>query len=305
MWPDFPISKNMFTWLFDDILKKLDDKLLKKLGNNYFLFEGVYGPSFSNLRSRINFEIDKRRSRAIFDNSFFKIKVITEAKKSSDWRGFDLTLGFEETNLATNQFYFPLWYLLPGIIDSKVPTSMTNRFGEYPGIDYFLATRKPITNKDFMSRQIIIGFIRNITEVRSAEMRALSNNFKFINMSSADRPDDLNQKSQYKDYAKFVYCPENTNFRGYVTEKLFESYACGGIPVWQGVCDDSYLNKKAFINLNEFDNFEDFVKYLSILNNDLDVFNSYYSQPLLLNKPDIQDLRNFVETKIIEKLGHL
>ena len=56
--------------------------------------------------------------------------------------------------------------------------------------------------------------------------------------------------SQYK----FNFCPENSWFNGYVTEKPIVSMCCGSIPIYWGAPDvERYLPKGTFIDATQFE----------------------------------------------------
>jgi hypothetical protein len=69
----------------------------------------------------------------------------------------------------------------------------------------------------------------------------------------------MNAYSQYK----FVLAMENKMYKGYITEKIINAFYSGAIPIYWG-CNSvvQYFNKKAFINVNDFDTFEDCVNYV-------------------------------------------
>ena len=52
---------------------------------------------------------------------------------------------------------------------------------------------------------------------------------------------------------KFNFCPENSRFNGYVTEKPIQAMACGSIPIYCGAPDVyNYLPEGTFISTDEF-----------------------------------------------------
>ena len=62
-----------------------------------------------------------------------------------------------------------------------------------------------------------------------------------------------NNKHKYLSNFKFTICPENSNRTGYVTEKLFEAYLAGAVPIYWGSDNNpekDLLNKKSVIFWN-------------------------------------------------------
>ena len=72
----------------------------------------------------------------------------------------------------------------------------------------------------------------------------------------------------YTNY-KFVLAIENTKFNGYITEKIINAFYSGAIPIYWGCSKISnFFNKKAFINVDDFNSFEDCVNYVINLDNE-------------------------------------
>jgi len=54
-------------------------------------------------------------------------------------------------------------------------------------------------------------------------------------------------------YYQFNFCPENSRFEGYVTEKPINSMLCGSIPIYLGAYDiEKYIPKNCFIHILDF-----------------------------------------------------
>lgn len=70
---------------------------------------------------------------------------------------------------------------------------------------------------------------------------------------------------KYKTIAqyKFNFCPENSRFEGYVTEKIFDAMACGNIPIYLGAPDiKKYVPETCFIDASDFKNEKDLISYI-------------------------------------------
>lgn len=81
---------------------------------------------------------------------------------------------------------------------------------------------------------------------------------------------------------RFNVCYENSNQKGYVTEKLFDAKFAGCIPLYWG--DPLYskidFNEKCFINRLDFDSDFDFIQQISKLEKDKSYFVSVCEEPL-------------------------
>ena len=52
---------------------------------------------------------------------------------------------------------------------------------------------------------------------------------------------------------KFNFCPENSSFYGYVTEKPFQSMLCGSVPLYIGAPDvEDILSDGTYIDVRRF-----------------------------------------------------
>ena len=65
---------------------------------------------------------------------------------------------------------------------------------------------------------------------------------------------------------KFNFCPENSSFEGYITEKPIQAMVCGSIPVYYGPPDvEKYLPKETFIDGREFLYKQDLLGYMKYM----------------------------------------
>jgi len=75
---------------------------------------------------------------------------------------------------------------------------------------------------------------------------------------------------------KFNFCPENSRFEGYLTEKAFNAIICGSIPIYLGAYDvKKYLPPMTFIDYTKYKHIDDLItdikymdsiEYMSYLN---------------------------------------
>lgn len=65
---------------------------------------------------------------------------------------------------------------------------------------------------------------------------------------------------------RFALCIENTAFPGYISEKIFDAFFAGTIPVYLGAPDiEQYVPAEAFIDMRRFSGYETLVSYLESL----------------------------------------
>ena len=64
---------------------------------------------------------------------------------------------------------------------------------------------------------------------------------------------------------------------GYVSEKISAPLYAGAIPIYWGAPDvKDYINPECFINVNDFDSFEDCIEYVKKVDNDDELYPKIY-----------------------------
>jgi alpha(1,3/1,4) fucosyltransferase len=82
---------------------------------------------------------------------------------------------------------------------------------------------------------------------------------------------------------KFVITGENTSFNGYITEKVFNAYVAGAIPIYFGdksVIND--LNKKAIVWIPDYDD-DSLVEYIKKLDQNDTLYTEKWNEPIITN----------------------
>jgi hypothetical protein len=98
----------------------------------------------------------------------------------------------------------------------------------------------------------------------------------------------------YKDY-KFVIAMENTVVNGYITEKILNAFYSGAIPIyWGSSTINNFFNKNAFINVSDFNTFEDCVNYVITMSDEQ--IRQMQQEPIYSNdcNGDLLDLLNLI-----------
>ena len=105
-----------------------------------------------------------------------------------------------------------------------------------------------------------------------------------------------NMYKEYSNYA-FIICIENKIDDGYVTEKIFNAYKAGSIPIYWGdsITAKKLFNPKSFISINDFESTEDCIDYIINLYNDKERLIQMSSEPMFTNNiiPDILQIDNY------------
>jgi len=99
------------------------------------------------------------------------------------------------------------------------------------------------------------------------------------------RGTDCSGKIEHNLNYKFVIAFENEDYPGYVTEKICDVYKSNCIPIYWGnkeVLKD--FNPNTFIYAGNFNNFNDLVEYIIKVDNDEQLYASYFAEPFFSNK---------------------
>ena len=103
------------------------------------------------------------------------------------------------------------------------------------------------------------------------------NNIGYVVPKGINCSGKINHNNNYK----FVLAFENKKYPGYVTEKICDAYKSKSIPIYWGsedVIND--FNPKTFINANDFENFDELVKYIIKVDTDQKLYESYFKEPI-------------------------
>ena len=196
-------------------------------------------------------EAVRAQRRAFFTGECVRPKGPTEWSIYSDYclDKVDLAIGFDFEGSVNNPKYlrFPLWimYLFNGLEEKDEVAAKVAELNQcrFPKSKFCALVARHDKNG---IRTKIYEAISRIDKVDCAGPWN-RNDRSLIDAFGDDK------QSYLKQY-QFNICPENTQGEGYVTEKLFQSFQSGCIPIYNGYCDDPepfVVDKNAFIFWSE------------------------------------------------------
>lgn len=109
-----------------------------------------------------------------------------------------------------------------------------------------------------------------------------------------------NDKMLYVKRFKFNICPENDNTRYYVTEKLFDAFLCGCIPLYYGSFNDpepGLINKDSVIFWNDNRNNSKNIELVRELNTNIKLYNEFIAQTKLTDRATEYVIDRFMKLK--------
>jgi glycosyltransferase involved in cell wall biosynthesis len=165
-------------------------------------------------------------------------------------KDYDLSLGF---NYLEDKSYLrlPLWilYIIPPDADFQTIETLINQYN-----DPQLRLRE--NRKNFcanISRHDINGMRKSIIELLNP-IHTVACAGDFLNNTRDLKEKYNDDKLKYLKTFKLNICPENSNDKGYVTEKLFEAITSGSIPIYWGSDnhpESTIINQEAVLFYDE------------------------------------------------------
>jgi hypothetical protein len=214
-----------------------------------------------------------------------------ERPPQGPWDGY---LSFDSKLESERSIYLPLWMLA---CTDLLKINKTTYWGQkVPTIQSLLEPRNPsIPNKKFCC-----SFIGKTYPIRLHALEYLSQ-IKEVDVFGTSVRNVKQNPGEIASKYKFCLCFENDVYPGYVTEKPFEAYIAGTIPLYFGHDIEEFINPKAVINLLSFKNFTDWTKYIQKVNDDDDLYKQIFTQPILIKEPNIDYLVSKL-TRILSEL---
>jgi hypothetical protein len=97
-------------------------------------------------------------------------------------------------------------------------------------------------------------------------------------------------------------CLENQDEDNYVTEKPFEAWMCGNIPIYRKNGTLTALNTSSFVNVTDQDP-KDLARELLVLIEDQQQLNTIYKEPILAAPFELGEIKNRFLQIIGRELG--
>lgn len=237
--------------------------------------------NFPNYNKKINFY-------SVFgNNAYIKKKILgkkvfytAENIKKNDYclDIVDLSLGFQSFTNASNYLYLPGWmlFLIPPESTEKEIVNIIDRVNS-------TKNENVIDNAVLIARHDIRGTRKMIADGVSDILKITYAGKWRNNTTDLWKKYDDNKIEYLKNF-KFNICPENSNTHNYVTEKIFQSFVAGTIPIYYGAENNpepEIINKASLIYWNKDDN-RDNLNLIMNLKLDREKYLSFIEQPKFL-----------------------
>lgn len=267
----------------------------------------IYGPFFE-VRKRKNWVpkplrpilgqwIDqsspKKRTRKNRPLSLF----ITGENIRHDFQDCDFSISFDLGISSNSHLRMPYWMEMTDWSHEGVTGNTNPRFGKLLNIDRLM---QPLGRSFLQRPQKAAIFASHLREPRGSLLQVVKKQIYVVEFGKSFNPEIKNHLEsgliKFDELQKFAFnlCPENGMHPGYYTEKIPEAFMAGCLPItWADDNVKADFNPKAFINLAPMA-LNHFSELGEILHSK-DMLASYADQPLLINRPSIEPLKQFIK----------
>ena len=171
------------------------------------------------------------------------IKVWYTGENLTPPKGFDFTMSFNH-NSSTN-IYWPLWATYTRFGNMKFESDR-----EFQFVESELLRPRNLKSEERMRKACV--FLSSNKDLRFKVCKQLEE-MGIVDIYGASVNRSVDSKlSISKEYA-FQLCFENSDDDLYVTEKLFEAWASGNIPIYKHKQSLPFLNRSAILEVQEID----------------------------------------------------
>jgi hypothetical protein len=229
-------------WFFEFIKKNIDANciLITNLSDNKnidILIASCFG-DINNIKT-----IDAKIKIFFYGENLNKFEQYKNIKILQDT--FDLIVGFKNTNLDEKIIRLPLWityYPFYFFDDNEnILKYLQNSYNANFNLKNKQNQASLVANHDNNGIRTLImnEVIRYVNVICPGNF---NNNTHKIGKACKD-------KINFIKYTKYNICPENSEFEGYFTEKIFESLEAGCIPVYWAIDkpEKEILNEKCYV----------------------------------------------------------
>ena len=235
------------------------------------------------LKKQYNIAIDKDNPEYVFftrfDSEIYKyncVRIFYNAENfAPDFNLCDYAIGFDEITFGDRYIRYPLYLI----------SDYTYYANDNYEQDFIRATEKHKDPKSVLESKegfcsIVVS--RSDCEERERFFELLS---KYKTVSSGGRWKNnvggpVVDKFEFCKKYKFSIAFENSSTPGYTTEKLMQAFGAGTVPIYFGNPHISEeFNTKAFINVHDYQTFEDVVEAVKRVDNDDELYLSMLSEP--------------------------
>ncbi len=275
-WQGFNEENNIITNILRDIFET--EIVITRPRKADICFVTIYGPNHKKIIKR-------------FPEKCFLFLGENVRPNSYDVR-YSLSCDFNDYQKSNMRL--PLWYLEIDWFNTNLGTIKVDE------IEKKLLNPGNLTPDILSSRKDCITIFNNQEGTRMDMYKKLKN---IMEVDSYGKPFN-NWFPTYSDYKskiikmgnyKFNFCPENSLYPGYYTEKCFHAKLAGCVPIYFAEPHvEKDFRKESFINLYDFLDFNLLEKHLKEIKDDYAYIAKLINEPLLNEMPRLDEIKKFL-----------
>jgi hypothetical protein len=202
---------------------------------------------------------------------------------------WDAYLSFDSKFPSDRNIYFPLWLITS--TDAILDLEHSYWGAKCPSIANLIKPRE----LNLPKKKFACAFVGKNYRMRLHALRKL-NSIGRVDVFGEGARRPVESPSEIALTYKFAMCFENDLYPGYVTEKPFEAYLAGTIPLYYGIDSEGFLNSDAILNLYDYPTQSAWLERIEQLNVHPDQYSEVFCKPLLRRTPDIPNLVRSLRT---------
>ena len=234
------------------------------------------------------------------------IKIFHTAEAySPDIENYDLALGFDHIN-HPKYIRYPNYY-----IDwkNKIKASKKVREGQgecNPHKEKFACFLVSNGSKEMgfrgRSRPIKGTIARDSMFHKLSEYKKVESGGTHLNNIGGPIPRKRSKTKEWLSQCKFMISYENQYHNGYITEKVFQAYFAGAIPIyWGDKTAITDINKNAVIYADDFDSENELIEYIKKVDNDDELYCKIWNQNIVIDtEKDYELLKGKLRKKLFK-----
>jgi hypothetical protein len=209
-----------------------------------------------------------------YGTAFYRYKCVrifySRENERPDFFASDWAITSDIIN-RTNHYNFPVFgsrYRFPKLLNDNKNQLFENWINRKEFCSFVVSNRKSKKRIDFFHQLINAGY------------KQVNSGGRFLNNTGGPVED----KQAFLKQHRFNIAFENSAYKGYTTEKIYDAFIAGCIPVyWGDPSIERYFNPKRFINYNDYKKENELVDYLIYLDQNPQEAKKYFLEPIFLN----------------------
>jgi hypothetical protein len=232
---------------------------------------------YNLLCTRFEVELSPEPDFLIYSNygtAFYRYKCVrvfySRENERPDFFACDWAITSDILN-QTNHYNFPVFgsrYRYPELLQENSEVLFENWLNRKEFCSFVVSNGKSKKRIDFFQQLTNAGY------------KQVNSGGRFLNNTGGPVED----KHAFLKQHRFNIAFENSAYKGYTTEKIYDAFIAGCIPVyWGDPSVERYFNPKRFINYNDYKTQQELVDYLIYLDKNPLAAKKYFTEPVFIN----------------------